>query len=161
MNERIVKSVYTQFSKTELLSVIRELDIYMNESSIDSKEDMSALILKDIEGNGLPYLDDASDILFELLIVAEYIDEEGNVLGDVEEYLEKDVDLDEVDIPDWLCFSYADPRDPSCKKCNLYDKCWDARVQARPSCFGLYSKNDPECEVCIESHYCEKESVNG
>lgn len=160
----LTREVYSQFSKKELLDVAKELEITATGS--ETTRSLSAVILKDLEENGIPEdLSEVSDALYELLVTAEYIDENGNVIEDetVSEGESESVAVTVVDeIPDWLCFSYADPRDPSCNKCKLYDPCWKKRVEKRPACFGKrYDRTDPECQSCIEAPYCMKETQNG
>jgi hypothetical protein len=164
----IAKEIYTQFKKQELLGVAKELEI-----SIQGNENtraLSAIILKDLEENGIPEdILSVSDIMFELLVTAEYIDEDGNLLEEnaetaVEEVPAEAAEVVEQEIPDWICFSYADPRDPACNKCNLYDACWIRRIELRPACFGKeYNAGHPECQACLEAPYCktQKEKENG
>jgi hypothetical protein len=151
--DKIVRDIISQFKKSELLEISKELEISV--AGTETTRLLAAMIIEDMEQNGIPESGDVSDSLYELLIVAEYIDEDGNALdGEVVES-----EQFEEDIPDWICFSYADPRDPACQKCKLYDLCTKKRLESRPSCFGkLYSSTEPECEVCIESIMCEKES---
>lgn len=153
------KDIYTQFSKQELLAMTVELGV--DGKPHMSTRDLSGLLLKDLDENGIPEdLDAISDKLYELLFVAEYIDEDGNVLEGEEAEPEKEPveQVTKVDeIPNWICFSYADPRDPACQKCRLYDRCWEARLGKRPECFGkLYDSAHPECQKCIEAVYCSK-----
>lgn len=144
--DEIAKGLYSQFSKKELHEVASELEI-----SIDGSETTRVLarkILGDINENGVPEnLEEISDTLFELLVAAEFIDEDGNIIEEApsgEETATAIIPADEI--PDWKCFSYADPRDPACNKCKLYEPCWKRRVEIRPSCFGkFYAENDPEC----------------
>ena len=162
----VVKEVYTQFKKQELQDVARELEISIKGS--ENTRALSAIILKDLEENGIPEdIQSVSDTMFELLIAAEYIDEDGKLLEDEEALPEEDpVDVVAQDIPDWICFSYADPRDPACNKCRLYDTCWARRIELRTAmeCFGKdYHAGEPECQECLEATYCrtQKEKENG
>jgi len=154
-----VKDIYTQFNKKELLACADELGI-VGETAQASAKLLSDVILKDLEENGIPEnLEDISDSLFELLVAAEYIDEEGNLLDSTEEEEKSIVPVVVVeDIPDWVCFGYAEPRDPACNKCRLYDACWVRRIDKRPQCFGkMYAVDAQECRECGESYYCKLE----
>lgn len=161
---KLSKEVYSQFNKQELQKVAKELEI--SASANETTRNLATAILKDLQENGIPEdLAEASDTLYDLLVAAEYIDENGNVLGEEETVAEGEsvsVNLPEMEIPDWICFSYADPRDPSCNKCKLYDPCWKKRVEKRPACFGkMYNRSEQECQSCIEAPYCVKETENG
>ena len=162
MTKDLAKDIYSQFSKKELIAVAQELEIKVAGS--ETTRSLAAVILKDLEENGIPEnIGDISETLVELLQTAEFIDEEGNILEGEEESVAgpvvPDVKVEEVvEIPDWICFSYADPRDPACNKCKLYDPCWNRRVALRPECFGKrYLASDAECQACIEATYCMKE----
>ncbi len=162
MAETLEKDIYTQFSKKELIDVARELEISV--AGNETTRSLASIILKDLDENGIPEnLDEISDGLFELLVTADFIDEDGNVVESSEdETAVPQDDIVEMEIPDWICFSYADPRDPACNKCKLYNPCWQKRLTVRPECYGKrYSANEPECQVCIEAPYCKKETENG
>lgn len=149
-----LKEIYSQFKKSELLDITKELEM-----SVDASTPITVVteaILTDIDTNGVPEdLEDISDILFEFLVVAGYIDEEGNILEKEEVAEQKTVVEVEEEIPDWICFSYYEVRDPACKVCKLAARCEKARISKRPECFGIsYNQHEPECQMCIEAPYC-------
>lgn len=154
-----LKDIYSQFKKDELLSVAKELEV--NITPEKAIRVVTQTILDDIQANGVPEdISEISDTLFEFLMVAGYIDEDGNILEDEEETTEDTVD-EEDEVPDWLCYGYADSRDPACNKCSLMDKCTLVRISNRPECFGIaYAPNEPECQICIEAPFCRKELSN-
>lgn len=158
--DKVVGDIRRQFSKTELIKLARELGLKeIAQSDVNSGKIVSQL-LKDLDANGIPETDgpDAcSDLMFEFLVVAEYVDENGNLLEEEESEPEKEEQKAEpVKLPE--CFSYADERDPSCTKCKVLVMCKKARLDSRPECFGkLFSEHEPECAVCLEAVLCKKE----
>jgi len=144
------KTVYTQFQKRELISIAEELNI---EISVNTRaSEIVDVIYSDINANGVSDTDDElSDLLSEFLVAAEYIDENGNVLVEQKEEDEDEVPDDKLP----KCFTLADERDPSCKRCRVLDRCMKARIDARPTCYGkLYSVTDEQCKVCLEALPC-------
>lgn len=142
------KTVYTQFQKRELISIAQEMDLTVDIGTRAS--DIVAAIYADIEENGVPDTSDESlsDTLLEFLVAAEYIDENGNVIGEEDEQ-----EISDDELP--TCFTYADERDPSCQKCRVFDKCMAERVKSRPKCFGkLYKSTDEQCAACLEALPC-------
>lgn len=156
-----LRNIYGKFKKYELQEVAQELDISI--SGTETTRKLASIVLQDLEENGIPEeLESISDTLYELLRVAEFIDEDGNVIEYEEQFEEVVQEESSQDIPDWICFSYADLRDPACNRCKLYTRCWDRRLQLRPDCFGKgFNADDPECSVCIEAPYCKKEMKDG
>jgi len=137
------KTVYTQFQKRELISIVEEMGL---DIQLDTRaSDIVAAIYRDIDENGVPDTDDdMSDLLLEFLVAAEYVDENGNVLVEQKE----DDDDDEDSVPD-------DERDPSCKRCKVFNRCMKMRINARPDCYGkLYEVRDEQCKVCLEALPC-------
>lgn len=154
-----LREIYSQFKKDELLSVAAELGLKISQE-IPIRA-VTQAIIDDLTENGIPEdLGEVSDTLYQFLVVAEYIDDDGNILEEEEENEESD-EVEE-DVPDWLCFGYADSRDPACNKCTLYSRCTQVRISNRPECFGIsYNQNEPECQMCIEAPFCKKEIKNG
>jgi len=147
-----IKSVYSQFKKEELISIAVELGLEVSDD-VRSKELVSA-IYKDIDTNGLPDTDDksCSDAMFEFLVTAEYIDDNGNVLTEQKED-EEEEEVPEDRLP--KCFTYADERDPSCQRCRVFDRCMKERIKLRPICYGkLYDSRDEQCKICLEALPC-------
>ena len=153
----IAKQVYKDYKKAELLSIARELelDVSVQQRAVS----LSKMILKDLEDNGIPDTEDCSDELYELLVMAKYIDDDGNITEDDEEDLSENNDTEEVEdttqgLPE--CYSLADSRDPACSRCRVYDDCLKSRISNHPDCFGkLYEKHSEECGVCIEAPQCK------
>jgi len=98
----------------------------------------------------------------EFLYVAEYIDDEGNLLEEEEDEQIEDVstqveEAKEVDQTPPDCYTFADERDPACKKCKLVRECVLARIDNRPLCFGqFFDDTAEECKVCIEAPLCSQ-----
>lgn len=144
------QKVYTQFKKGELLEIAKELDLNLA-VSVRSKEIVEA-VFADFKENGLPEPDSVSDMLFEFLVSAEFIDENGNVLSDEQG---EEGAIDDADLP--VCFSFADERDPSCKECRVLVLCGKERIKNRPPCYGkLYLATDEQCKACIEALPCSQ-----
>lgn len=145
------RSVYKQFEKTELLKIAKELglDLRADERSVVMVEKL----FQDISKEGVPEPSECSDLLFEFLVTAEYIDEEGNILEEAEG---KESEAEgEAAVENPVCFSYADDRDPSCQKCKVFDACMRTRISSRPECFGkLYVEHDEQCKACLEALPC-------
>lgn len=157
-NESIVKELYTQFSKTELVDAANQLDIRVNPKKMSNRQ-IAKKIIEDLDANGVPEADDCSELLLELLLSAEYIDEYGELVEevtveDVEEVPPKVEEATPEELP--VCFSFADERDPACNRCKVKAECLVARVANRPSCFGkYYDEHDVECQGCMEAPNCK------
>jgi len=96
-------------------------------------------------------------LLFEYLVAAEIIDEDGNLIGEVE----TDAKPAEQSVPKENmppCYGFEDDRDPACKRCKVAQSCRTTRVESRPACFGkLYAEHDENCMACIEAPFCKIE----
>lgn len=154
---RKARRVHKIFSKPELLRIAKELDL--DPGGLNTRQ-IVLKVVNDLEETGMPALDDCSDELFEFMLNIDMIDEDGAELEfskppELEEdFLEEDVLIQE-DVRRPECFSFAEIRDPACKKCVLFDSCSIARREARPKCFSLrYSEKSEECRGCIEANAC-------
>lgn len=156
---KLLRQLLGDFEKKELISIAEELGLTV------SKKVRAPTVIKkvfqDLDENGVPELDDCSDELYEFLVAAEVIDEEGNIIekgGTLTETESKDEDSDEEEIRRPECFGFADKRDPACKKCSIYENCLMARVASRPSCFAvMFDLNSEECDVCLEGAHCREQ----
>jgi len=164
IDEKVVKELYTQFKKVELVEVAKDLDIKIDPRR-QSNRQISKEILKDLEANGVPEVDDCSDLTNELLFVAGYIDEQGELIEEVDieqDDEDEEVEVVEEDLPEKLppCFTFADERDPACKRCKVKIPCLEQRIINRPPCFGrYYNKHAEECEGCMEAVNCKPLSL--
>ena len=156
--DELARDLYRQFNKQELITVAKELDI---ETQGKQSSTLVKLSLADLEGTGVPELDDCTDLMMEFLLAAGYINEDGEFLEEGEEVEPESSDetdedeIDEADYPE--CFSLADERDPACNRCRLLEICKEARINNRPECFGqMYDANVDECKVCIEAPFCKE-----
>lgn len=145
----------SQFTKPEILKIAEELEIDVNPSLGTAR--ILEIVIRDIEANGVPELDDCSDLLGEFLVTAEYIDETGALISkqdtsEVEEEADE-VEIDESRLPP--CFSKADPRDPACMRCAVFDACMVSRIANRPPCFGTFLATDDQCRICLEAADCK------
>jgi len=149
--ENVVRDVISQFSKPEIVSISKELQVdATGKSSIVLVEECIKKIKHLLENEEV----DLSDLSFEFAVTAEIIDENGNELEDKE--IEQEAI--ETNIPENApeCYTYAaaNPADPSCKKCRVLIDCQARRITRRPKCFGnpkLYNPKDVECEHCLEN----------
>lgn len=148
------KTLCKQFDKDEIFQIAKELGLEVQ--AVDRAIVVMEMVLTDIEENGIPETEECSDLMFEFLVNAEYVDEEGNVLGEEAEAQEAEKIEEETAKP--KCYSFADNRDPACKRCKLLDSCMKVRITNRPPCFGLlFDRNDAECIACLESPFCKIE----
>ena len=152
-----VATLYKEFNKSEIIKIAKELDLAVKVSQ--SAKVITNAILADINKEGVPDID-SSELMDEFLYVAGYIDDDGNLKEEDDEQIE-DVstqvnEVEEVDQkPD--CFTFADERDPACKKCKLVRECVVARIDNRPACFGqFFDDAAEECKVCIEALLCSQ-----
>lgn len=148
-----------KFSKEEILEVARELDLKVKLG------DRSSLVLEkimgDLEAHGVPETDDCSELLFEFLVTADFVDEDGNLLGEGEEEEDSSEETVELEVVKPECFSFADKRDPACNRCVLLLECAEVRIRNRPSCYGrLFDRSAEECKVCIEAPFCMVATTN-
>ena len=162
--EETTKEIYTQFSKTELVDAAKSLDLDINPQNMSNRQ-ISKKILEDLNTNGVPEVEDCSEILLELLYVAKYVDENGELLEEVdrepeetEPIVEEAIEVEGIVEP--ICFSFADERDPACNRCKVKAACLEARVANRPPCYGLhYDGNSIECQGCMEAVNCKPLSL--
>ena len=117
------------------------------------------LVLKNLDNEGVPEPDECSDALWEFLVAADYIDEDGNLLeleeNDDEQEGGNEQEQENVEDIDHKCYGYYDKLDPACRKCKVSELCIVKRRASLPECFGLmFEKTDPECGSCIEASGC-------
>lgn len=177
------QDVMTQFSKAELIEIANELGI--DADGVRALE-LVELIRDDIRENDLPAEEDTSDLMEDFLYVAGYIDEDGDIIvgepeggklgaqvvkfeGFTEDHVVTITDTgdgvtvladgfiiagEEVSKPP--CFSFADERDPACRRCKVLEYCKAERIKSRPKCFGLlYKATDEHCIKCLEAINCK------
>ena len=149
--ENVVRDVISQFSKPEIVSISKELQVdATGKSSIVLIEECIKKIKHLLENEEV----DLSDLSFEFAITAEIIDENGNELEGKEikqETIETNVP---ANAPECYTYAAANVADPSCKKCRVLVECQARRITRRPKCFGnpkLYNPKDVECEHCLEN----------
>jgi len=142
MDKDLVREIAGQFSKPELLEVAKELDL--ESKSTDQARNIIRNIISDLDKQGIPDEEECSDLMYEFLVAAEFIE--------VEEEEEPD-EVEPIKLPE--CFGFEDNKDPACGKCRVKDQCIKERTANRPECFGLlFSKNAEECRVCLEASFC-------
>lgn len=153
----LAASLYKQFNKSEMIDIAKEIELKVKANQ--SVKVITNMILDDINNLGVP--DECSDLMNEFLYAGGYINEEGNLIEEEEDEQIEDVsiqeDVEEIDqVPD--CYTFADERDPACKRCKLTIECVQARIDNRPECFGqLFDERFEECKVCIEATFCSQE----
>ena len=154
---KAARTVHRLFKKLELQGIAQELDIDIGK--LNTRQLVLAVV-NDIEDQGIPDTDDCSDDLFEFLLNIDFIDEDGKILEVITYEVEEDdseVSEERKPIKKPECFSFAEIRDPACKRCIIFDRCQEARERARPDCFGRsYSAESEECRGCIEASACSK-----
>lgn len=163
--DEAVRELSKLYKKKEIQEIAEELLEEEPELSV-SKAGLIEQILDDLDENGIPDTsesDNCSELLYDFLIEAGYIDADGNVIpfdeevGDEGQEGQEEDDEYEGDVDDVPeCYGFADSRDPACKKCLQYDDCVKVRISNRPDCFGiLYNATEAECNVCLESSSCK------
>jgi hypothetical protein len=147
--------LYKQFNKSEVIKIARELELEVKVSQ--SAKTVTNMILDNIDELGVPD-ESSSDLMNEFLYVAEYIDSDGEIIEEEEDDKIEDVVVQVIDpdqVPD--CYTFADERDPACKRCKLVRECVLARIDNRPECFGqLFDERAEECKACIEAPLCSQ-----
>ncbi len=161
------RTIYKIFNKSELLEICGELEL---EAGRSNTRQIVLMILNDLEETGIPSPDDQSDSLFEFLLNINFIDEDGTLLDRTAEVDIQDEEIsvfvdyvdgegEEIEKPE--CFTRAEIRDPSCRRCVIYSQCMEARIEVRPHCFGKeFSANADECKACFEITACREEMKN-
>lgn len=163
-----IQDLMKQYTKEEVLGLCGELSLTVSDNTKFS--DVVQLLTEDLDREGIPESDDCSELMSDFLYVADYVDEDGNIveLDVIEEEEEEDAREPKI-VPEAVkadeklpeCFGFHDERDPACRKCKVKITCETERVKTRPSCFGeLYHKNNIQCKQCIERTFC-KEVMNG
>jgi hypothetical protein len=157
--DSIPKELYSEFTKGEIISMCEELEI---KHSIDENSRVLVKkILENVEEEGVPEIDEMSDILLEFLVAAEICDENGELISQDDKPNKKGGEAKEehkVDIIRDLppCWGIGDDYDPTCAKCKMRKDCIELRISNRPKCFSVsYSRNAEECKVCIEAVPCQ------
>jgi hypothetical protein len=146
------QTVHRLFKKSELQGIAQELDLPIGKLTT---RQLVMAIVNDIEDQGIPSTDDCSDDLFEFLLNIDFIDEDGEILKVSKEKPTEVTNSPKEPVEKPECFSFAEIRDPACKRCVIYDRCLEARERARPACFGRsYSADSEECRGCIEASAC-------
>lgn len=173
--DEYIRDLMEQYSKDEIIDLCGELDLTVADST--RFQDVIKLFISELDENGVPENEDCSELMSDFLYVAEYVDENGELVeldDDEEEEVEEvedesrvpkivpdnpAIELDIDRLPE--CFGFHDTRDPACRKCKIKVSCQDERVKTRPDCFGtLYHKNNIQCKQCIERTFC-KEVLDG
>jgi len=147
------REIGKRFGKRVLLDIAEELGI---SAKLDTHVyDLCDMLLDNLRG-GLPE-DEVSEELWDLMVAADFIDEDGNeLLSGVDNPQDEQEESDEVDEKLPKCYGLADDADPACKRCALRKQCVAVRDANRPSCFGLlYDANDNDCKMCIHWMKCE------
>ena len=152
---RSARTVHRIFRKQELQQIAEELGIEVG------RKNTRQLVLEavnNLEEEGIPDASNVSVEMFEFLLNIDFIDEKGKI---------QDIIPEKIVIPEGTvstkpeCFSFADIRDPSCKRCIILDECLEQRVLTRPACFGkMFLETSEECRGCIDSGVC-REVVDG
>lgn len=151
MDSRVAEDVLRQFKKAELLEVSRDLGLKI--PMTDRASDILQAIDADLREKGVPEFNDASDLIAEFLVTAEFCDERGNLVTNKPQ--PKGGKSQEESKP--KCYAYYDlsGHDPACRKCSSKVTCEAATKAARPPCFGLsFDAQADECRVCILSNLC-------
>lgn len=139
----LITDIVGSFNLEELRDISKEMEL---ETSGDIQT-IVANILKSFQEDGIPYFDESSDLLAELLIFCDYYNEDG-------EYL-VDEGGDEEEIKKPQCYGFQDDKDPACSGCPIQAACKEHRESLRPGCFGLlYDKHAEECKHCLEASNC-------
>jgi hypothetical protein len=148
------------FKKDELRDITDELGVESDKLTV---REMLLAISNNLEEEGIPEVEDCSDALFEFLLNSMFIDDDGNILEQAQEVNvdevipESEPEAPEENLPE--CFTHAEPRDPACARCIVYDECYVQRLILRPKCFGkLFDVNAEECRNCLEFDACRIES---
>ena len=133
------------FTKTEIIAIAEELGLPLDDGRPTALQILQ-MIDDDLRQHGVPPEEDCSELLDDFLFQAGWIDEDGNPIAKVE--VQPDVVLPE-------CFSWADERDPSCKRCKVFEACLVKRIAKRPGCYGkLFMASNEDCMACLEASTC-------
>ena len=159
-----VKDLHKIFSKEELTALCEELEL----DSTGNTRDIIVRLYDDLSTNGIPDADECSELLEDFLFEAKLVDEDGNpveiefkeVVDEVavEERQAHGIIVIEEGDPDDApkCYSFADRRDPACRRCKLLSLCEQKRISKRPKCYGqLFDIRSEECLACIEGNNCK------
>lgn len=151
-----LKDLSKEFRKVEFhdIAVELEIDVPLEYRILE----VIRKIVDSLDTDGVPESVDCSELLSSFLLVAGYIDENGNLIEDDEDTDkgdEKETISEETVIEKPRCYSLADDRDPSCARCKLLDDCMISRLAKRPECFGiLWDPKNEECKSCFELYKC-------
>ena len=151
-----IPAIAKEFRKEELIALCQELGIHYE------LHEMARVFVKniisDLEKNDIPDPFECSELMFNFLYIAKFIDENGDVLEaehEVENVKQEQQAEKNVELPP--CWGYEDAeRDPACKKCKLQLECRKQKETLRPVCFGkLFSAVEDDCKNCLVAHFCK------
>lgn len=166
MNVPGKEEITRSFGKQVLFDICQELGVQYTLSM--HVWDVAQAILNDLDENGVPLDDAVSDDLFEFMVYAKYIREDGTLIefidddAEPEEQSEEDEEEEEEE-PDEMpeCYGWGDPEgDRNCARCPIQDSCVaerDRTIEDMP-CFGvLYEQDHPDCMDCTIWRLCKEE----
>ena len=151
-------SLYRDFMKAELLSIAESLDL--DTSSETTSKVLVKRIMQNLIDEGVPEIEECSDLMYQFLVAAEVIDADGNLIEgetieEADAVAEETSESEAENVPP--CYGFEDDRDPACEKCKVQIACRKLRIRQRPPCFGkLFEVNDENCKVCIEAPFCKQ-----
>lgn len=165
MNIPSTEEIARSFSKQDLIAITIELSLRVDPGLHIWK--MIEAILSDLDESGVPLDDDLSDELFDFLVYAKYITDDGTLIeivegegeDEVEELEETEKEIEDLpeDLPE--CFGWGDPEDDrNCARCPIVDACVTERDKtiADMACFGvLYDEKSPDCTDCTIWRLCQ------
>ena len=150
MDEELIKDLYSDFTKSEVLTIAQELGIkadMLERSKIIIRKLLDVKLTKAI-------VNELSEISAEFFLAAEMLDDDMNIV--VKSEVSKTVELPpSVKMPE--CYNLGDERDPACQKCKVKLECLKERIKRRPNCFKKsFSESAEECKICIEAPDCKE-----
>jgi hypothetical protein len=140
-----------RFGKRKLLDIAEELDIDVESGT--HVYTLVDIINSDLSDNGLPAEDEeVSDDLFDYLVAAGLIDEDGEPIEDSEPE-QKGGSVEELPKKLPGCWGQGEPKDPACRRCEILHRCKALRLKQRPTCFGDFSE-DMSCVGSEDERGC-------
>jgi len=169
MNIPSAEEIGRKFGKQVLIEVAAELGLAIDPTLHIWK--LAEQIVGDLNENGVPMDEEVSDSLFDFLVYACFIQEDGSLIEFIDDGSEPFSELDdeqagvkeEPELPTELpeCFGWGEDRgyDENCDRCPIIDLCIVERDKniADMTCFGvLYDAKDAHCMECTVWRLCQE-----
>ena len=149
-------SAMLEFTKKDLLAIADEAGLELPDTTQSVK--ILDAIIHSLDTEGVFRPDECSELMYKFLVASGIFDVDGNITNaNAFDTPSEDVVIVIPNDDNPPCMSWADARDPACRKCKHFDVCLRERVAKRPACFGKeFDRREQDCRECIDNADCRK-----